>query len=360
MPFIENHACLLRVLAAPFTPFYALATAVRNRLYDSGRLASATFPFPVICVGNLCAGGSGKTPMTEYLVRLLSDKFHVGVVSRGYGRKTQENLLAQENMTAQQTGDEPMQYLQKFARLPHGFSLYLAADRRRGIHELKTLAPDCGVVVLDDAYQHRSVRAGLNILLTEYQKPYFCDCPLPLGTLRESRKGARRAQIIVATKCPDTLSQAQRDAFIKKCRLLPGQQIYFCRTVYEEIRPVNTDGAFSAQDEVVLFTGIAHPDPIERHLHEKGLSLRRHFRFGDHHAYTQEDLARLVHACRQTGQASACLLTTEKDWARLAGHPHLGLLADIPLYVLPVRTEFLFGQGEAFNRRIREYVQPQE
>lgn len=356
MPFIENHACLLRVLAAPFTPFYALATAVRNRLYDSGRLSSATFPFPLICVGNLCAGGSGKTPMTEYLVRLLSDTCHVGVVSRGYGRKTQENLLAQEGMTASQTGDEPMQYLQKFARLPHGFSLYLAADRRQGINELKALEPDCGVVVLDDAYQHRSVRAGLNILLTEYQKPYFRDCPLPLGTLRESRRGARRAQIIVATKCPDTLSQAQKDAFIKKCNLLPGQQVYFCRTAYEEIIPVNTDGAFSAQDEVVLFTGIAHPEPIERHLHQQGIPLRRHFRFGDHHAYTQNDLTRLERACRQT-EKKACLLTTQKDWARLAGHPHLGLLADIPVYVLPVRNEFLFGEGEAFDRRIREYVQ---
>lgn len=356
MPFIENHACLLRVLAAPFTPFYALATAVRNRLYDSGRLSSATFPFPLICVGNLCAGGSGKTPMTEYLVRLLSDTCHVGVVSRGYGRKTQGNLLAQEGMTASQTGDEPMQYLQKFARLPYGFSLYLAADRRQGINELKALQPDCGVVVLDDAYQHRSVRAGLNILLTEYQKPYFRDCPLPLGTLRESRRGARRAQIIVATKCPDTLSQAQKDAFIKKCNPLPGQQVYFCRTAYEEIIPVNTDGAFSAQDEVVLFTGIAHPEPIERHLHQQGIPLRRHFRFGDHHAYTQNDLARLACACRQT-EKKACLLTTQKDWARLAGHPHLGLLADIPVYVLPVRNEFLFGEGEAFNRRIREYVQ---
>ncbi|MDE5575404.1 MAG: tetraacyldisaccharide 4'-kinase [Bacteroidales bacterium] len=360
MPFIENHACLLRVLAAPFTPFYALATAVRNRLYDSGRLSSSGFPFPLICVGNLCAGGSGKTPMTEYLVRLLSDICHVGVVSRGYGRKTQENLLASESMTARQTGDEPMQYLQKFARLPQGFSLYLAADRRRGIHELKALEPNCGVIILDDAYQHRSVRAGLNILLTEYQKPYFRDFPLPLGTLRESRKGARRAQIIVATKCPDTLSQAQRDAFIKKCKPLPGQQVFFCRTAYEEIRPVNTYRAFSSKDEAVLFTGIAHPEPIERHLQEKGIAMRRHLRFGDHHAYTQDDLARLVRACRQTGQETACLLTTEKDWARLAGHPYLGLLADIPLYVLPVRTEFLFGQGEAFNRRIREYVQAQE
>lgn len=357
MPFVENHACLLRVLAAPFTPFYALATAVRNLLYDRGRLASASFPFPVICVGNLCAGGSGKTPMTEYLVRLLSDTCHVGVVSRGYGRKTQGNLLAQEGMTATQTGDEPMQYLQKFARLPHGFSLYLAADRREGINELKALEPGCGVVILDDAYQHRSVRAGLNILLTEYQKPYFRDGSLPLGNLRESRKGARRARIIVATKCPDTLSESQRQDFIKRCRPLPGQEVYFSRIAYDEIMPVNTDRAFSGRDEVVLFTGIAHPEPLERHLQEKGIALRRHFRFGDHHAYTQDDLARLARACRQTDKGTACLLTTQKDWARLAGHPHGGLLADIPLYVLPVRTEFLFGQGEAFNRRIREYVQ---
>lgn len=353
MPFIENHARLFRFLAAPFTPFYAFAAALRNRLYDGGFLSEREYPFPVICVGNLCAGGSGKTPMTEYLVRLLSDTCHVGVVSRGYGRKTRSNLLAEESMTAMQTGDEPMQYLQKFGSLRQGFSLYLAVDRRQGIEELKALAPGCGVVILDDAYQYRPVRAGLNILLTEYRKPYFQDCPLPLGSLRESRKGSGRAHIIVVTKCPPSLSENQRDAFLKKCRPLPGQAVYFSCIGYDEIKPVGMAPPFPEKAEAVLFTGIARPAPMEEYLRGKGVVIRKHFRFGDHHAYDKEDFRRLVRACA----GSACLITTEKDSARLAGHPHLDMLAGIPVYVLPVRTEFLFGGEADFDRRIRTYVQ---
>lgn len=361
MPFAENNARLLRTLAVPVTPFYAVAMLVRNRLFDRGILRSETFPFPLICVGNLCAGGSGKTPMTEYLVRLLSPTCHVGVVSRGYGRKTQGNLLATDNMTASQIGDEPMQYLQKFGHLPQGFTLYIAKDRCQGIAELKAHAPDCKAVILDDAYQHRRVRAGLNILLTEYRKPYFIDYLLPIGNLRESRAGSRRAQIIVVTKCPPDLSQEQKQAFLKQCKPQPGQQVFFSRIAYEAIKPVKDAQTFVPENGVVLFSGIANPAPIEEHLQSQGIPLLHHFRFGDHHEYTRQDLMRLERACRQDKNTcredrTACLLTTEKDFARLAGHPDLGILAGIPLCVLPMRIEFLFGEAKTFDDCITEYI----
>lgn len=354
MPFIENHARLLHFLGAPFTPFYALGTSVRNKMYDSGRLPSTSFPFPVICVGNLCAGGSGKTPATEYLVRLLSPFFHVGVVSRGYGRATGHDFLAEEGMDASQIGDEPMQYLSKFGQgLPHGFSLYLAAGRAQGIARLKRLRPECDLVVLDDAFQHRAVRAGLDILLTEYDKPYFNDHLLPWGNLREGRRQAARARIIVVTKCPEDLGEPERRRFLAACRPLPHQQVYFSRIEYEK--------ADFCKD-IVLFTGIARPESLERHLRAQGFHVLRHFRFGDHHAYTRKDLQSVAEACRQASERKkeVTLLTTEKDRARLFRNPAMQALDGWPVNVLPIRMKFLFDEGGKFDRQILQFVESYE
>ncbi|MCM1042327.1 MAG: tetraacyldisaccharide 4'-kinase [Bacteroides sp.] len=354
MPFIENNARWLRILGTPFTPFYALGSALHNRRYDSGRAASATFGFPVICVGNLCAGGSGKTPATEYLVRLLSPLYHVGVVSRGYGRSTKENILARPDMDAARIGDEPLQYMQKFGQgTPHGFSLYLAAGRKEGIAELKALRPECGVVVLDDAYQHRQVRAGLSILLTEYARPYFKDRLLPMGLLRESRKGSRRADIIVVTKCPETLSQAQKEAFLAECRPLPHQKVFFSTIEYESVElPPN----------LVLLTGIARPESMEEHLRRQGFDILRHFRFGDHHAYTESDLQPVADYCRAASarKKELTLLTTQKDLARLDRPELRRVLEGVPLRALPIRMRFLFGEGEAFDREILRFAASHE
>lgn len=395
MPFIENHAKVLKILGAPFTPFYAAASAIRNWRFDTGRKTSTSFPFPVICVGNLCAGGSGKTPMTEYLIRLLAPGFPLGVVSRGYGRQDRHNLLVQEGMTARQTGDEPLQYFLKFNELiPKRFAVYLATKRVEGIRELKQLRPDCQIVLLDDAYQHRHVKAGLNILLTEYGKPFFKDHLLPWGNLRESRKQSKRAQIIVVTKCPENLDEAGKKNFLEECPLLPGQDIFFSKIAYGKPRfvqdplfpfhpgmaasnPVSPEsldkpdtgnkpdtgltgnGDAPIPKDLVLFTGIAHPEPLQAQLESQGFNILEHFRFGDHHGYRSDELEKIVRTYRQFSRntsAQAFILTTEKDMARIAGQPASAILSGVPIAVLPVHPEFLFGEGERFNRRILEFA----
>lgn len=350
MPFIENHASFLHILGAPFTPFYALGAGVRNLMYRCGMKHSESFPLPVICVGNLCAGGSGKTPATEYIVRLLSPFYHVGVVSRGYGRKTKRNLLAEEGMDASQIGDEPLQYLRKFgAGLPNGFSLYLAARRAEGIRALMNVLPPGSPVVLDDAFQHRAVLPGLSLLLTEYGKPYFKDHLLPWGNLREGRRQAERARIIIVTKCPPDMDSAERAAFLSACRPLDHQQVYFSCVDYENVELAK---------DIVLMTGIAHPEPIEAYLREQGHTLCRHFRFGDHHAYTQRELQAVEAFCKQAEaqKKEVTLLTTEKDFARLYGNPVLQALDGRPLQVLPIRMRFLFGETDRFNGQILQFV----
>lgn len=388
MPFIENHARALKILGASFTPIYATASAIRNWCFDSGRKTSTAFPFPVICVGNLCAGGSGKTPMTEYLIRLLAPGFSLGVVSRGYGRQDRHNLLVQEGMTARQTGDEPLQYFLKFNELiPKRFAVYLATKRVEGIRELKQLRPDCQIVLLDDAYQHRHVKAGLNILLTEYGKPFFKDHLLPWGNLRESRKQSKRAQIIVVTKCPENLDEAGKRAFLEECPLLPGQDIFFSKIAYDplqfvqnplssnqpdtalQVAPVLTDeptspgkignGNGQNSKNLLLITGIAHPEPLQARLESQGFNILEHFRFGDHHAFNQpelEQIARTYHELSTGTSPKPFILTTEKDMTRLVTHPGFALLSGIPLAFLPIRTCFLFGDGERFDRQILEFA----
>ena len=388
MPFIENHARALKILGAPFTPIYATASAIRNWCFDSGRKTSTAFPFPVICVGNLCAGGSGKTPMTEYLIRLLAPGFSLGVVSRGYGRQDRHNLLVQEGMTARQTGDEPLQYFLKFNELiPKRFAVYLATKRVEGIRELKQLRPDCQIVLLDDAYQHRHVKAGLNILLTEYGKPFFKDHLLPWGNLRESRKQSKRAQIIVVTKCPENLDEAGKKNFLEECPLLPGQDIFFSKIAYDplqfvqnplssnqpdtalQVAPVLTDeptspgkignGNGQNSKNLLLITGIAHPEPLQARLESQGFNILEHFRFGDHHAFNQpelEQIARTYHELSTGTSPKPFILTTEKDMTRLVTHPGFALLSGIPLAFLPIRTCFLFGDGERFDRQILEFA----
>lgn len=408
MPFIENHARLLRFLGSPFTPFYYGVTSLRNFLYDKGYIASRTFPFPVICVGNLCAGGSGKTPMTEYLLRFLLPSYHIGVVSRGYGRRSRNDFMAEPGMDASTVGDEPMQYLRNFSRpdcdtnldcdaKSSSFALYLSARRARGIEALKTLRPDLDAVILDDAFQHRSVKAGLNLLLSDFSQPFFRDHLLPYGTLRESRRGCKRAGMIIFTKCPPFLDQDTAALYIRACeRYFPGSghagfphpiEVYFTTLDYADVQVVgqgcDKDALYPGR-KIVLFTGIANPDPMERYVRSKGCEVLKHFRFGDHHEYSPDDLRQISSAVQQAGTGGASdvlLLTTEKDYSRLLSpltfdylcrrwdavrqcnpcKPDSTALAfrylcQLPLAYLPVRPRFLFQQETRFEERIRGFI----
>ena len=374
MPFIENHAKLLRILGIPFTPFYAAASQLRNLCYDNAYIKPVFFPDPVISVGNLCVGGSGKTPMVEYLIRLLGDTCKLAVLSRGYGRKSQGNLLVEKGMNAQQTGDEPLQYFLKFhEKLPKRFWVYLAANRAKGIQELKSLEPECQIFLLDDAYQHRQVHHSLSILLTEYAKPFFKDHFLPWGNLRESRKQCRRADIIIATKCPPDLSYTQRESFKSSIPdLLDIDHVFFSVIRYEKLQFFDWEKQClsetsplpsSLSKDILLVTGIANAKPMSAYLQEQGFRIRKHFDFGDHHAFSQNDLQKIADSYRTLAssiEASAgnepVIVTTEKDMARLYGHPTLHCLKGIPLACLPIRTEFLFNESKKFDSIVQEHV----
>ena len=318
MPFIENHARILRLAFAPFTPLYALAVRVCNMLFDKGLKKSHAFGFPVICVGNLCAGGSGKTPLTEYLVRTLGRDFAVGIVSRGYGRRSKGNFLAKEGMNAEMIGDEPVQYMENFAAggqgkavCPHGFALYLAARRKEGVEALRREFPALQACILDDAYQHRQVKAGLNILVSDVSKPFFRDHLLPYGTLRESRRGSRRAQIVVFGKCPSDWREEDRDAFLSAWKPAPYQQVFFTTVKYGDFVRVDTahgtdhddfrDKVAQIPHRILLFTGIANPAPLEAHLRRQGYDIVEHRRFGDHHTYTPQEIQALADRARGGG-----------------------------------------------------------
>ena len=346
---------LLRLILMPFALIYGCVTSVRNLLFDIGVLRQRKFPLPVICVGNLAVGGTGKTPHVEYLIRLLSPRHSVAVLSRGYGRRTHGFVRAAQGVTAAELGDEPFQMHNKYP------AVTVAVDENRchGINRLlhgASATPD--VVVLDDAYQHRYVHAGLYILLTEYGRLYADDCLLPAGRLRESRRGTRRARIIIVTKCPPRLTATDMERIRRRLRPTEGQQLYFTTLSYSTPRPLvgNESPAGSGNAATaLLITGIAHPEPLQRHLEAQGMKVRA-LAFPDHHAFTPADVRRMNDAYAKLPDGSAAY-TTEKDATRL--RPLTRLLSPAlcaALHVQPVETTFLNETSDKFNQIIIDYV----
>jgi tetraacyldisaccharide 4'-kinase len=333
-----NH---LRKLLLPFSALYWLATAIRNLLYGLGIKKSHTFNLPVIAVGNLSTGGTGKTPQTEYLINLLSPKYRTATLSRGYGRKTKGFIIAGKNDTAQTIGDEPYQFYSKFAHI----TVAVDANRVHGILQLLTLSPQPETIILDDAYQHRRVKAGFYILLTAYGDIYPDDFILPAGNLRESRTGAHRANVIVVTKCPPGLTGAQRQHIIKRLKPKPSQKVYFTCIAYD-----NAVYSGNGQLDVValknmpkiLVAGIAKPQPFFNHLKGTGDIVKQ---YPDHHEFTETELNELNELANDK-----IIITTEKDYMRLKGK-----LPGGRLYYLPIKTQFLSGGGD-FDNTILSYV----
>lgn len=311
----------MRFLLFPFAILYGIAVRLRHFLYDRGWLHSKQYPFPTLCVGNLAVGGMGKTPMVEYLVRLLGEE-QVAILSRGYRRKTKGFVLADASSTALTLGDEPFQYLRKFPKA----TVAVCESRQEGIERLLQ-NPHFRVILLDDAFQHRKVQAGLNLLLTSYDKLYTKDFLLPVGSLRDIRSRARKAQIILVTKCPELSEEAQQK-IIQQLHPLPHQQVFFTRIAYAT--KVCRDGESLPLEDFLsapftLVTGIAKPTPLVIFLQSKGAHFT-HLSYGDHHHFSTKEIAFLS----QQGR----LLTTEKDYVRLG-------FALPQLYYLPIETQFL-------------------
>jgi tetraacyldisaccharide 4'-kinase len=340
-----------RILLLPFALVYWLIIWVRNKLYDIGFFKSATFGLPLISVGNLSVGGTGKSPMVEYLIRLLKDKYRIATLSRGYKRKTKGYALANENTTALEIGDEPMQFYKKFPEV----AVSVGEDRIFAIPQLLHDKPDIQTIILDDAFQHRAIKAGLDILLTEQENLFVHDFYLPTGDLRDLKSSYKRAEIIVVTKCRADLTETQREKIKKQLSPTPQQEIYFTAIDYGACYHLlnKTGFTLNSSTEVLLVTGIANPAPLKKLL-EKNCKTYNLLQFSDHHIFTIDDLNEIRNRFNTIETPEKIILTTEKDAVRL---DKFGTeLEGLPVYVIPIRHQFLFGEGEKFNNRIESFI----
>lgn len=342
----------MRLLLLPISLLYHIVLTIRHKLYDWRVLKKTRFEKPVICVGNLCLGGTGKTPTVEYLIYILRDKYKVATLSRGYGRKTKGFLMADDQSTYETIGDEPIQYHKKFPDI----QVAVDEDRVNGAQKLLSSPNNAEVILLDDAFQHRRIIAGLNILLTDYQKLYCDDFLIPAGTLRDVRSAAKRAQIIVVSKSPKTLKKNEKQQIINKLKPTEAQKVFFSYLEYAPLIPLNEKAkSFSAEaaDSVLAFSGIANPKPFVEELN-KHFQTVDFLSFADHHAYSGEDLKTLLERSKRLGGEKKIIVTTEKDAARLTNSPYFCQFETVPVYVLPVAVRFQ--EEEKFNEEILKYV----
>jgi tetraacyldisaccharide 4'-kinase len=329
----------LRKLLYPFSILYDGITSLRNLAYEQGWMQSKRYHLPVICVGNLSVGGTGKSPMIEYLIALLHADFQVAVLSRGYKRKSSGYMEVSVNSTAQEVGDEPLQFKQKFPKV----TVAVCANRQEGIEKLQSKAE---VILLDDAFQHRKVRPSFSIVLTPFDDLYTKDLVLPAGNLRESGRGIRRADVVVVTKCPEQVAYAQLQQIQFEMKLPPRQRLFFSKIGYDsEIHGVTESLPLSylKNKPFTLVTGIANPKPLTSFLKAKNYKFT-HESFPDHYDFSQADIERL--------SKQEIILTTEKDFVRL--QPKLGKFA---VYYLPIKTLILNEQDTVFKQLILDAVE---
>ena len=342
----------MRILLLPISLLYHIVLTIRHKLYDWHILKTTGFEKPVICVGNLSLGGTGKTPHTEYLIHLLKGDYQVATLSRGYGRKTKGFILAENTSTYENLGDEPLQYFKKFPNI----QVAVDEDRVDGVRKLISSPNNAEVVLLDDAFQHRSLKAGLNILLTEYQHPYCDDFLVPAGTLRDIKSAAKRADIIVVSKAPKCLDESEKQSIISKLKPSAEQKVFFSYLEYQALEPMNEMAksiAAEKADSVLAFCGIAHPEPFGETLKEQYKTVDS-LRFADHHAFKEEDINSILDRFANLGGEQKIIVTTEKDAARLTNSPYLCQFECAPLYVLPITVRF--HEEEKFNEEILSYV----
>lgn len=345
----------LKLFLLPFALIYELITRLRNGLFDLGVLPSASFKIPVISIGNLSAGGTGKTPHVEYIIRLLQSDYKLATLSRGYGRKTSGFRIAGKDDHSGTIGDEPAQFHSKFPEI----DVATDENRKRGIQNLLTEKPDTDVIILDDAYQHRYVKPGISILLTDYHKLYSNDYLLPLGTLRESRKGSVRANIIVVTKTPVVLSPFERQSITKGMKPSPFQKVLFSYVKYGEIRslwnPLEVIDPSTRYSSILLVAGIANPYPLEYELRSRCNDLII-LRYRDHHKYSSEDLKLIKENYSDIYSRNKLLITTEKDAMRMLDPEVREQASLLPFYYIPMEVEFHQKDKQVFDETIKKYV----
>lgn len=352
MHFKNFYLRSFRLFLFPLALIYGAIVKTRNFLYEKGIIKYVKFNIPIICVGNVSVGGTGKSPMVDYLAGLLKNKFPIATLSRGYKRRTSGYLLANDNSTDILIGDEPMQF-----HLNHPEIAVAVGEKRiEAIPQLLYDRPETKLIILDDAFQHREIYAGLNIVLTDYANLYTRDFFLPTGDLRDERASVKRAQIIVVTKCPLTLSEHERFRIMKEISPASNQHIFFSSIHYNKpYHLVNRkEIELKKTMEVMLVCGIANPLPLTQYIHEQTKTYDAMF-FSDHHLYSIDDVNAIKNRFEFLTERNKIVLTTEKDAVRL--YKFKEKLKEIPIYVIPISIDFLFDQANEFNEMVFQYVE---
>lgn len=344
-----------KIIFFPIAIMYGWIIRIRHFLFNKGVLPSKSFPLAVIGVGNLSIGGTGKTPLIEYLVRLLIKKYRLATLSRGYGRKTKGFLVGNQFSQHEEVGDEPMQYVRKF-----GNKITVAVDesRRTGIQYLMENDEDLEVILLDDAFQHRYVKPGLSILLTDFHRLYREDYLFPVGTLRDTKNAAKRADIILVTKSHKVLSPITRNRITEILKPEPHQSLYFSYLEYDEFIPLFASFKKPLPDKlstIVLFSGVANSYPLQENLSTYCTELHV-IDFPDHHNYNRKDIDKIIKVFEDTFTRNKILVTTEKDAMRLANSPYISGLQNLPVFYKPVRIKLHEPDEEQFDNQILNYV----
>ncbi|MDQ0637641.1 tetraacyldisaccharide 4'-kinase [Pedobacter sp. W3I1] len=341
----------LRLLLLPFSIIYGMAIILRKKLYDWGLMRAVKFDLPVVCVGNLAVGGSGKTPTTEYLVRLLAD-YKIAILSRGYGRKTKGFIVADSAATAETIGDEPLQYHQKFAAV----TVAVCEDRVNGIKQLKD---SHDLIILDDAFQHRAVNAGFNVLLFEFRKLGTLQFLLPAGNLRDVFSSRKRADVLLVTKSPVPLLPIAQQASINELQPNANQPVLHSYLKYGDLIHLYHNESRTLESikgfEIFLLTGIANPAPLIEEL-EKYAETIKHEEFPDHYAFKNDDIKKFKSVFMASAKKDKIIITTEKDSKRLRATGFEDLLVDLPVYYLPIEVELFEKDKITFDELILNYV----
>ena len=330
-------------MLSPIGAVFGIIALLRRKLYNKNKKRFTPSTVPIISIGNLAVGGTGKTPHTEFLIRMLQEKYRVATLSRGYKRASNGYILADAMSTAELIGDEPMQMHLKFPQV----KVAVCESRREGIERLMKLPTPPQVILLDDAYQHLAVKAHLQLLLTDYAAPYPTDFPLPAGNLREFACTAKEADMVVVTKCPPTLSQKEAECMKKKLKLLPHQCCFFSTICYDAPHPLTEAAQHFMIDEkshILLFTGIANPEPLFQYLSSQYADVKN-IAFNDHHRYQEYEINKICQIIALSSHKMA-LFTTEKDAARLSETPFWKKLEGMPLYSVPVSVKFLWEEQD--------------
>ena len=348
------------ILLKPISLIYGLITGIRNWLYDNGISKSTSFRLPIISVGNLAVGGTGKTPDVEYIVNLFGNNAQIATLSRGYKRKTKGFVLANENSDSKEIGDEPYQI---YIKNKH---LHVAVDEKRvhGVTKLREIFPELELILLDDAFQHRQIKAGLSILLTDYSNLYTRDTYLPTGNLRESKKGSKRADIIIVTKCPEQMPSIDMRLIETELKLLPYQSLYFSNYRYSGIEPVfpdkivdktNLELVKKSKTAILLVAGIAHPQALCTYLNQYTSTFDALI-FPDHYSFQRKDMKLINENLDKLNTTDKIIIVTEKDAARIVSQTDEWSSFQHLLYKLPIKVNILNNQESNFKTKIYNYV----